>query len=630
MQKNAKNRMSLSKRLLLSIGITTSLAFALSIAFLGYRSYTVAKTNAREMETQACSLYGIELSSALDNGIVVSKNMSLTIQGLMEDNADVTREDLISILKSVLKKNPQILAMGLCFEPNAFDGKDNEYKDKPPYHDATGRFIPYIYRANGEIHGEPLVGYDNETDGEYYYRPLREDRQVIVKPYFYEVGGKEIYMTTICLPIKVKNKNIGVVTFDIGLSDIAEQAANLKPMGDGKVMIASPTGDLIAHPDFDKIGTNIDEANQSNILKDVARGETVFLKNTIEDIEMQSVFMPLNLRGQTEPWVMGISVPEKTVMASARKTLKWAIIISIVSILILLGITISIIHKTVNGITHITSSLRMITSEVNAASEQVAKVGERQAHIASDIAGNLTDTSSSVEEFTSMTRQNSENSNIAAKLMEEAIESLNNTNENIEKLTTSMSEIKNASNETQRIIKTIDEIAFQTNILALNAAVEAARAGEAGAGFAVVADEVRNLAQQAGNASRSTAALVEDSARKTQDGDVLVELVSTDFAKIHKHVTDVSDLISEIACASDEQAQGADDINSAVAQASETTQSTAAIAEESSASGQELQAQAISMAENIEDLSNLILGSSRIAKNETKRLETNPMIMLEN
>ncbi|MDP0500040.1 MAG: methyl-accepting chemotaxis protein [Verrucomicrobiota bacterium JB022] len=608
MVKRFFGRLSLSQRLVYSVAFSTAVAFALSIAFLGYRSYSAARHNAQELAAQSGALYGAQLSAVLDDGLVVSQNMAHVLEGLMAGKAQLSREEVVATLARILEGNSELLATWVCFEPNAFDGQDEAFREVAPYHDSTGRFVPYVFRADGKISAEPLIDYTVEGAGDYYLKPLHEERQVVIEPYMYAVGGKEVFITSVCLPIHVDGKAVGVAGVDLNLSDISAQAAKLKPMDVGQVMMATPSGNLVGHPDFSKVGTPLDAASADGVMARVSDGERVFLTTELDGEPQIGVFMPLKLRGQPELWAMGVTIPSGVVLAEANRTLYWSVGIAIACILVLAGITTVIIASTVRGISRISSSLRAAASEVNSASHQVSAVGERQAESASEMAASLTQTSSSVEEFASMTRQNSDNASSAAHLMDDALKTLNNAGQNIVQLTTSMGEIKDASNQTQKIIKTIDEIAFQTNILALNAAVEAARAGEAGAGFAVVADEVRSLAQRASEASRSTSGLIEDAANKSQLGSRLVEAVSGDFDRIRQHVNEVGGLIGGIASASTEQARGADEINRAVAQASEATQSTAAVAEESSAAAHELQAQAASMRENIEALTLMILG----------------------
>ena len=176
-------------------------------------------------------------------------------------------------------------------------------------------------------------------------------------------------------------------------------------------------------------------------------------------------------------------------------------------------------------------------------------------------------------------------------------------------LTTSMEETSKASEETSKIIKTIDEIAFQTNLLALNAAVEAARAGEAGAGFTVVADEVRNLAMRAADAARNTADLIEGTVKRVKDGSELVVKTNEAFTEVAGSTGKVGELVGEISAASNEQAQGIEQVNNAVAEMDKVVQQNAANAEESASASEEMNAQAEQMKGIVKDLLALVCGS---------------------
>lgn len=160
-----------------------------------------------------------------------------------------------------------------------------------------------------------------------------------------------------------------------------------------------------------------------------------------------------------------------------------------------------------------------------------------------------------------------------------ARDAINKANESMTGLTQSMKEITKASEQTQKIVKSIDEIAFQTNLLALNASVEAARAGEAGAGFAVVADEVRNLAMRATESARGSSNMIGDIVNKVKNGESLVSITSTAFNQVTASSNKVVQLMSEIAAASQEQSQGVDQVNRAIAEMSITTQQTSGNAE---------------------------------------------------
>jgi methyl-accepting chemotaxis protein/methyl-accepting chemotaxis protein-1 (serine sensor receptor) len=238
------------------------------------------------------------------------------------------------------------------------------------------------------------------------------------------------------------------------------------------------------------------------------------------------------------------------------------------------------------------SDLREGASQVSTASSHVASASQSLAQGASEQAASLEQTSASSEEITSMTRRNAENSAHAATLMSAVDHRVGEGNRTLDDMVVSMREITGSSGKISKIIKVIDEIAFQTNILALNAAVEAARAGEAGMGFAVVADEVRNLAQRSAQAAKDTAALIEESISRSHDGGTKLERVSEVIHAITESTAKVKTLVDEVNLGSQEQARGIEQISQAIAQMDRVTQATAAQAEESASASEELSAQA--------------------------------------
>lgn len=232
------------------------------------------------------------------------------------------------------------------------------------------------------------------------------------------------------------------------------------------------------------------------------------------------------------------------------------------------------------------------TEQVSSGSQQISAGSQSLAQGANEQASSLEEVSSSLEEMASMTKQNADNANQANSLAGEANGNAAQGAEAMSRMNTSINKIKESSDQTAKIVKTIDEIAMQTNLLALNAAVEAARAGEAGRGFAVVAEEVRNLAQRSADAAKNTANMIEESVKNAEEGVKISGEVSKSFELIAESSKKVNDLIAEIAAASQEQSTGIDQVNMAVSQMDKVTQQNAANSEESASAAEEMSSQA--------------------------------------
>ncbi len=246
------------------------------------------------------------------------------------------------------------------------------------------------------------------------------------------------------------------------------------------------------------------------------------------------------------------------------------------------------------------------SAQVAASSQQVAGSSQSLAEGASEQAASLEETSASLEELSSMTKRNADSAQQAKASASQTRQSADTGAEQVKTMQTALTAIAAASNDISKILKTIDEIAFQTNILALNAAVEAARAGTAGAGFAVVADEVRALAQRCAAAAKETAVKIEDSVAKSNQGTLIGAEVARSFESIQQQIVQLDTLVGEIATASTEQSQGIGQVTIAISQMDKVTQANAAGAEESAAASQDLNAQADVLSSAVSDLQRLV------------------------
>jgi len=259
------------------------------------------------------------------------------------------------------------------------------------------------------------------------------------------------------------------------------------------------------------------------------------------------------------------------------------------------------INTVVQNLDHALGQVTEAVGQVSSASGEISNGAQALAEGANEQASSLEEVSSSLEEMSSMTKQNADNSNQAKILATEARSAANSGDASMKKMAEAIKEIKQSSDNTAKIIKSIDDIAFQTNLLALNAAVEAARAGEAGKGFAVVAEEVRNLAMRSAEAAKNTANMIEESVKNADGGVKIAEEVATALNQIVDRAQKVGDLIAEIAAASNEQAIGIEQVNTAVAQMNQVTQSNAANSQESASAAEELSAQAGELAKMVSE-----------------------------
>ncbi len=258
----------------------------------------------------------------------------------------------------------------------------------------------------------------------------------------------------------------------------------------------------------------------------------------------------------------------------------------------------------------ISGSVAVGAQQVSQAAAQVSSSSQSLAQTSSENAASLEETSASAEEITSMARRNTENSQNAAGIVADSDQKFREANAALDEMVVAMGEINSSSQRISKIIKVIDEIAFQTNILALNAAVEAARAGEAGMGFAVVADEVRNLAQRCAQAAKDTSSLIEESIAKSDGGKAKVDRVAEALRGVTQEATQIKTLVDEVSMGSQEQARGLDQISQAIVQMERVGQSTAATAEESAAAAQELNAQSVNLTDVAGQLRGLVDGGS--------------------
>ncbi|MFY9943774.1 MAG: methyl-accepting chemotaxis protein [Desulfobacterales bacterium] len=439
-----------------------------------------------------------------------------------------------------------------------------------------------------------------------YFKKAAAGQDAVSDPVRSKVSGNIV--VPVCTPVHDSaGRVIGTLTAVLDINFLTEKITALKIGQTGYPFLANAAGLVVAHPDKALImKTDISKIPEmSGIFTAMSARPSGVEAYQFKGVDKIAGFATV----KTTNWRMGVTQNKDEFMAAPHAIRN---VILMVSGIFLAATILAVLFfsRSINRpINRVVGMLNAGADEVASASDQVSSASQTLAEGASQQAASIEETSSSLEEISSMTKQNADHAREANSLVVEATRTIARANDSMGQLTSSMKEISTASEETRKIVKTIDEIAFQTNLLALNAAVEAARAGEAGAGFAVVADEVRNLALRAAEAAKNTAALIDGSVKQIQDGCELVDTTNVAFHEVAQSSTKIAQLVAEINAASSEQSQGIEQINTAVSEMDKVVQQNAATAEESASAAEEMNAQAQHMKASVAELVAIVQGA---------------------
>jgi len=313
---------SIANRLMLGTALIAMLCFGVTAA-LSYReaSQALLESSRRTMESQAeaeSRRVGADLAAAFSTSQALAD--SLVVQ---HRASGLSRATAAQVLQQQLQSHPEWVGMGTLWEPQAFDGRDADFVDAEA-HDATGRFMSYWAWQDGAPVQDVLKGYDVPGDGDWYLRPRELKRQAVSEPYRYEIGGKQVLMTTLSTPVLDNGQFLGAVTVDVGLAALQERLAALRPMEQGHVELISPGGIVLAAQDAKQIGQRRDDAVTAQVLAAVARDQR-FEAFTPDAAGNVKAYVPLRIGGSEERFALGVIVPYALITEQARSLL-WIIL----------------------------------------------------------------------------------------------------------------------------------------------------------------------------------------------------------------------------------------------------------------------------------------------------------------
>lgn len=580
--------------------------------------------------------YAASIHTDVEKAFIRARTLKDTFLNMKKRGMTDNRDIVIDIIRdNVLTEKKFYYGSGTFWEPNAFDGKDAEFKKRYGEKD-NGRFA-YWYRKSGDTYIMDPTTADQEIDmekegvGDWYLIPKKTKQELMIEPYEYDTGdGEKLVLTSPTVPILLDGKFLGIVSVDITLNTVIDLVNSIRPYDVGYAILVDSVGSVISHPDKAAVMKPLANASiLENVKKSVADKKMLDFELSENGETFHYITTPIPLGNSDKAWSLIVVVPMSKVLEGSKSLAKIQVTLSVIAILIISLIIFMMAQSIAKPLTVAAEEIDQTGDMLLENSNKLKVVSEKLSSSSTEQSAALVETATAMDEINAMVQANtssakrgkeaSEHSSKSAHDGKEATEDMIKAIQTIREATNKISDQTNRSNaEIQEIInifnaiadktKVINDIVFQTKLLSFNASVEAARAGEQGKGFAVVAEEVGKLAEMSGTSSQEISELLSRSSQKVEEiisknkesSSVLIaeaesrvdagistaEKCADVLDKILINSAEVAGLVDEIYSASQQQASGILQVSKAISELEVAAQENSNMATEASQSSQ--------------------------------------------
>ena len=646
-------------RIVVLVLVLVPLSVGATVAYATHATRSTAEQQGRQYGSEVAQRLAAQVENDMDAPLASARDLAASLRAFGTVKRDVERAGGSRVdgvdargladaqLRGVLEANPDFLGTWTVWDRNAFDGRDAEHTDDPAS-DSSGRYIPYWVRSKGQITSTPLVDYEKPGVGDYYLVPKQTGKETVLDPYLYEIDGQQVLMTSVCVPMTVNGRFVGVSGVDTALSTLQQRFARLQPLGSGRVELVTAGGVVIAAPDQAKVGKKAAPDLVRSAAQVARTGKAQVGQGRTPLVQGEALLVDAPVRvGAGTVWTVRVALPLAVLTSASDRQAGIMLIVGLVALLVALvaGVAVG---------TTITRPLKMLQTEMEkiAAGDAdltrrietrsggeagalaqafntfigriAALVGEMR-HTAYQVSESSDDLNLSSQTMQRVTAQANREADDATRAAQAASQGLESSVEAITELHSSIDEIaRNAtlasqvageavdmgrqadaaiarlassSGEIGDVVKLITSIAEQTNLLALNATIEAARAGEAGAGFAVVANEVKALARQTAEATEDIVQRVAAIQADTDQAADVIRAVGEVIERIDEYQTTIAAAVEEQNATTSQMATAVSSVGRSTAEISTSIGEVAATTHAAGTAGADTQRAADNLAE---------------------------------